>query len=78
MTMVVAYILVKANTGEAERVRDTLAAVEGVEDVHIVAGDVDFIARVRVENPAAVRQIAATEFQGVAGVADTETYIAMA
>ena len=75
--MVVAYILVKASTGEAERLRDDLAAVEGVEDVHIVAGDVDFIARVEVENPAAVRQIAATEFQAVAGVADTETYIAM-
>ncbi|MFB6120458.1 MAG: Lrp/AsnC family transcriptional regulator [Halobacteriaceae archaeon] len=75
--MVVAYILVKASTGEAERVRDELAAVEGVEDVHIVAGDVDFIARVSVENPAAVRQIAATGFQGIAGVADTETYIAM-
>jgi len=75
--MVVAYVLVKANSGEAERIRDKLAAVDGVEDVHIVAGDVDFIARVNVENPAAVRQIAATEFQGVPGVADTETYIAM-
>jgi DNA-binding Lrp family transcriptional regulator len=75
--MVVAYILVKANTGEAERLRADLAAVEGVEDVHIVAGDVDFIARVRVENPADVRGIAATEFQGLDGDADTETYIAM-
>jgi len=75
--MVVAYILVKASTGDAERLRDDLGAVEGVEDVHIVAGDVDLIARVNVENPAAVRQIAATEFQRIEGVANTETYIAM-
>lgn len=75
--MVHAYILTKAHTGEAERLREAIAAIDGVEDVAIVAGDVDLIARVDVETTAGVREVAATEIQGIDGVADTQTYVAM-
>ncbi|WIV68145.1 Lrp/AsnC family transcriptional regulator [Natrialbaceae archaeon AArc-T1-2] len=75
--MVTAFVMVKANTGEADRLRDEIEAIEGVESAHIVAGDVDIIAKARVETPAAVKDVAATKIQGVAGVEDTQTYIAM-
>lgn len=75
--MVTAFIMVKANTGEADRLRDSIEGLEGVDSAHIVAGDVDIIAKARVETPAAVKEIAATQIQGISGVEDTQTYIAM-
>lgn len=77
MTMVTAYIMIKANTGEADRLRTDIEEIEGVEDAHIVAGDVDIIAKVTVETPGEVKDIAATAIQDIDGVEDTHTYIAM-
>ncbi len=75
--MVIAYVMVKAYTGEADRLKREIEAVPGVVSAHIVAGDVDVIARVEVDSPADVRQVAATEVQNIDGVEDTTTYIAM-
>lgn len=75
--MVKAYVMVKANTGDADRLREHIEAVEGVEAAHIVAGDVDLIATVDVPAPADVKDVAATHIQGIDGVEDTQTYIAM-
>lgn len=74
---VTAYVLVKANTGEADRVRSAIDDLEGVVETSIVAGDVDFITKVVVETPAAVKEIAATGIQSIDGVEDTQTYIAL-
>ncbi|QHS17841.1 Lrp/AsnC family transcriptional regulator [Halopenitus persicus] len=74
---VTAYVMVKANTGEADRLKADLAALEGVETVSIVAGDVDFIVTVSVETPADVKDVAATAIQELDGVESTRTYVAM-
>jgi DNA-binding Lrp family transcriptional regulator len=75
--MVTAYIMVKANTGEADRLRTEIDGIEGVGEAHIVAGDVDIIAKVDVENWAEVKHLAAMAIQEIDGVEDTQTYIAM-
>ncbi|QCJ46064.1 MULTISPECIES: Lrp/AsnC family transcriptional regulator [Haloprofundus] len=75
--MVTAYVMVKANTGEAERLRSEISSLDGVVDAHIVAGDVDIIAKVTVDTPAEVKNISATQIQGIDGVEDTQTYISM-
>ncbi|ADB59530.1 transcriptional regulator, AsnC family [Haloterrigena turkmenica DSM 5511] len=75
--MVTAFIMIKANTGEADRLRDSIETIEGVQSAYIVAGDVDIIAKAQVETPAAVKEIAATQIQGIDGVENTQTYIAM-
>jgi DNA-binding Lrp family transcriptional regulator len=75
--MVRAYVTVKARTGDADRLRDDIAAVEGVERAPIVAGDSDRIAVVDVDSPAEVKDVAATHIQNISGVDDTQTYIAM-
>ena len=75
--MVVAYVLVKANTGEADRLKRSIDDIEGIERVSIVAGDVDLIAKLSVDSPADVKEIAADAIQGVSGVENTRTYIAM-
>ncbi|WP_255170439.1 Lrp/AsnC family transcriptional regulator [Natrononativus amylolyticus] len=75
--MVTAFVMVKANTGEADRLRDSIEGIDGVEAAHIVAGDVDIIAKARVDTPGEVKEIAASQIQGIRGVEDTQTYIAM-
>jgi DNA-binding Lrp family transcriptional regulator len=72
-----AYVMVKAHTGEADRLRGDIESIEGVASAHIVAGDVDIIARVDVDSPAEVQRIAADEIQSLDGVEDTRTYVAM-
>lgn len=75
--MVTAYVMVKALSGEADRIKQDIEAVEGVERVHIVAGDVDLIAKLDVESPTDVKEIAANRIHDVDGVDSTQTYIAM-
>ena len=75
--MVTAYVMVKAHTGDADRLKDDIEAIDGVAEAHIVAGDVDFIAKVNVETPAEVKDVAATHIQDIQGVETTQTYIAM-
>ena len=75
--MVTAYVMVKALTGDADRLKEEIAAVDGVEHVHIVAGDVDLIAKLQVESPADVKEIAADHIHDIEGVDSTQTYIAM-
>jgi DNA-binding Lrp family transcriptional regulator len=75
--MVVAYVMVKAHTGEADRLKNDIEATEGVRSAHIVAGDVDLISKVEVDSPAEVKDIAATTIQNLEGVEDTHTYVAM-
>jgi len=75
--MVTAYVMVKANTGEADRLKNAIMDLDGVVDAHIVAGDVDIIAKLDVDSTPEVKEIAADGIQGVQGVEDTQTYIAM-
>ncbi|SEO43405.1 transcriptional regulator, AsnC family [Halorientalis persicus] len=75
--MVVAYVMAKAHTGDADRIKSDIDAVDGVVESSIVAGDVDFIAKVEVDSPAAVKDVAASGIQEIDGVESTQTYIAM-
>ncbi len=75
--MVTAYVMVKAHTGEADRLKREIEEIEGVQRAHIVAGDVDLIAVVDVGSPAQVKDVAATHIQDISGVESTQTYIAM-
>jgi DNA-binding Lrp family transcriptional regulator len=75
--MVTAYIMIKANTGDADRLREEVSALEGVTSAHIVAGDVDLIVKVDVPSPTEVKDIATTALSEIRGVENTQTYLAM-
>ncbi|GAA0207930.1 Lrp/AsnC family transcriptional regulator [Halobaculum roseum] len=75
--MVVAYVMVKAASGDADRIRESIRELEGVTEAHIVAGDMDFVVKVDVADPTEVKRVAADGIQGISGVEDTRTYIAM-
>jgi DNA-binding Lrp family transcriptional regulator len=75
--MVTAYVMVKALSGDADRLQSEIEAVDGVVEASIVAGDVDFIAKVEVDSPAEVKDVAADGIQSIDDIEDTQTYIAM-
>jgi DNA-binding Lrp family transcriptional regulator len=75
--MVVAYVMIKAATGDVEPMREAMAAIEGVTSTHVVAGDVDFVVKVDVDSPAAVHEVVGDGLAAVDGVESTQTYIAM-
>ncbi|WP_136717284.1 Lrp/AsnC family transcriptional regulator [Halorientalis salina] len=75
--MVTAYVMVKALSGDADRLQSEIEAVDGVAEASIVAGDVDFIAKVEVDSPAEVKDVAADGIQSIDDIEDTQTYIAM-
>jgi DNA-binding Lrp family transcriptional regulator len=75
--MVVAYVMIKAHTGDAGRLCEGIRAIDGVESAHIVAGDVDIIVKVDVDSPGDVKEIAADAIQTLDGVENTHTYVAM-
>jgi DNA-binding Lrp family transcriptional regulator len=75
--MVLAYVMVKAHTGDAGGLRDDIEAIDGVTSAHIVAGDVDIIAKLDVDSTATVKDITADALRTLSGVEDTHTYIAM-
>jgi DNA-binding Lrp family transcriptional regulator len=75
--MVTAYILIEATAGEADRLLDDISGLDAVVDAHVVAGDVDLIAKIDVESPQAVKDVAADTIQSLDGVEGTETYISM-
>jgi AsnC family. len=77
MRMVRAYVMVKAHTGEADRLLSEARAIGGVIDAAVVAGDVDLIVTLDVDSPADVKTVAADAIQGIDGVEDTRTYVAM-
>jgi DNA-binding Lrp family transcriptional regulator len=74
--VVVAYVMVKAHTGDADRLRDDTVTIDGVVSAHIVAGDVDIIAKVEVDSPADVKDVA-KGIRDLDGVENTRTYVAM-
>jgi len=75
--MVVAYVMVKARTGNAGRLRDEVGAIDGVVSANIVAGDVDIIAKAEVDSPGDIKGLAADGIQSLDGVESTHTYVGM-
>ena len=75
--MVTAYVLIKVNTSDVDRLLDDISSIENIQDAHIVAGDVDVIAKIDVESPEDVKEIVADQIQSLDGVENTETYISM-
>ena len=75
--MVTAYVMVKASTGDVDRLKTEMASVDdAVESVSVVAGDIDYIVKLRVDGPGDVKSVAASIHE-MAGIEDTRTYIAM-
>jgi DNA-binding Lrp family transcriptional regulator len=75
--MVHAVIMVKTGAGESESTVADIRDVDGVTEAHVVAGEFDIIAEVEVDEVYDVLHTASSGIQGLDGVLDTKTYIAL-
>ncbi|WP_254525475.1 MULTISPECIES: Lrp/AsnC family transcriptional regulator [Natrinema] len=75
--MVHAFIMVKTAAGKSEGLLAEIGDLESVTAAHIVAGNYDIIAEIDAPEVYDVLQTVSSSIQGLSGVTDTKTYIAM-
>ena len=75
--MVHAFVMVKTGAGESEPMVEPVRELPLVTEAHIVAGAYDIIAEVDADEVYEVLKTASSSIQGLKGVVDTKTYIAM-
>lgn len=75
--MVHAFVMVKADVGEAAAMLDRVGSIEEVTEAHVVAGDYDLIAELDAPEVYDVLRVTAEGIQGLSGILDTKTYVSM-
>lgn len=75
--MVRAFIMVKTAAGKSADLQEDIAAVDGVLEANVVAGQYDIIAEAEGDEVYTVIHTVATELHELEGVVDTRTYICL-
>lgn len=70
---VAAIITIKADTKEAEKIATKVAKFDLIEDVFLVTGDTDIIAKARFENYAGLKDFVLKSLAPINGIKDTRT-----
>jgi len=70
-----AYVLIKVAAGAEAKVFETLTQIEGVEEVNVVYGEYDIIAKVNAQSMDDLRKIVIKQIRGIRGIVKTETAI---
>ncbi|PSP40638.1 ArsR family transcriptional regulator [Halobacteriales archaeon QH_6_64_20] len=75
--MVHSFVMIETAPGDTESVLDSVAALAGVEEAHVVAGDYDVVVEVEGEDVQESIRTVSTDIRELEGVDDTRTYIAL-
>lgn len=75
--MVSAFIMVKADTGDAQSLVEALGDLEHVAVAHVVAGDFDVIVEAEAAEVYDIIRSVATRIRSFEGVEDTKTYVCL-
>jgi len=70
-----AYVLIKVAAGTEAMVFEALTKIEGVEEVNVVYGEYDIIAKVNARSMDDLRNIVTKQIRGVRDIVKTETAI---
>jgi len=73
--MVTAFVLLNADHGKVNEVADALARMEGVAEVHSVAGRYDLIAILRVRHNEDLADLVTDKIRQLEGIEASETLI---
>jgi DNA-binding Lrp family transcriptional regulator len=71
-----AIVLIEAERGAMPDLGGALADVEGVAEAYSVTGEWDFVAMLRVRDPAAVAEVVTQRFAALEGIKNTQTLVA--
>ncbi len=72
-----AYVFIKVQPQKARAVAGKVAEIAGVKAAHPCWGVPDVIARVEAENQAALENLVLGKIQGIEGVVETDTHVAL-
>ncbi|MBI4096008.1 MAG: Lrp/AsnC ligand binding domain-containing protein [DPANN group archaeon] len=75
--MVTAFILIVADSGCERKIADKLADAEGVEEVDVIYGDYDLVAKIRVSDISKLGDFVMDNIRTIKGVRRTSTLIAV-
>ena len=75
--MVTAFVLVVADSGSEKKIADKLADADGVDDVEVIYGDYDLIAKIHVADIAQLGDFIINNIRSIKGVRRTSTLIAV-
>ncbi len=76
--MVTAFVLANVEGSHVADIADRLRTLEGIAEVHLVAGEYDILAIVRVADNSSLSELITREIVHTAGVQRTKTLISMA
>jgi DNA-binding Lrp family transcriptional regulator len=71
-----AIVLIEAERSAIESLGGELADVDGVAEAYSVTGEWDFVAMLRVREPAEVAEVVTHRFAGLDGIKRTHTMVA--
>jgi DNA-binding Lrp family transcriptional regulator len=71
-----AIVLIEAERSAIEKLGGALADVDGVAEAYSVTGEWDFVAMLRVREPAEVAEVVTHRFAGLEGIKRTHTMVA--
>jgi DNA-binding Lrp family transcriptional regulator len=71
-----AIVLIEAERTAIKSLGGELADVEGVAEAYSVTGEWDFVAMLRVRDPAAVAEVVTQRLAGLEGIKRTHTLVA--
>ena len=75
--MVTAFVLIHCHGRDPHEVGEQLAALDGVTELHLVAGEYDMVCVVRVPDNLRLSQLITKEIVKADGVARTKTLFAL-
>ena len=73
--MVLAYVLINTKGTDASRVAKELTKFEEVDNIHLIYGEYDIIARVKASNLIKLREVALERINKLVGVGRVTSYI---
>ncbi len=75
--MVLAYILIVAEAGSEKEISEALSETPGVEEVDVIYGEYDLIAKIKVGEISALGDFVIERVRPIKGVKRTSTLIAV-
>ena len=70
---VTAIVMIKVDTKEADAIARSVSEYENIEDVFLVTGDTDIIAKAHFQNYAGLKEFAIGDLGQISGIKDIRT-----
>lgn len=75
--MVIAYVLIVADAGHEKRIMDSLSDVDGIEDIDMIYGEYDIIAKINIPDVSSLGDFIIENIRPIGGIRRTSTLIAV-